>query len=368
MKTSTKFKTVTILFSLVVLLAACSSTHAKSLSQPITHIATTTTQPPVYCPLTGMPLQPGQSINRPALAVKIDNYPAARPQSALNQADIVFEEPVEGFITRFVAVYNCNSPTFLGPIRSARYEDIGILDQLSSPVFVHAGGIAPIMSLIKSDTSAFNINILANPQIIIHPAGKVPPDSTYMSSLSAWSMDSNDTTPPSPIFIYSSSIPQSFNPSAVTGIHIDYSYTNDETWQWNATDGVWNLYYSGKELTDPSGNPITANNVVVQNVSVTFGPWIEDSLGGKEVVPNFLSGGPATILRNGQAITGLWSRSSLNQPTKFIGSNGQQIPLSPGRTYIEIVPNQVKQNLLTVPSTTSVSTSGSTSASNNSVP
>ena len=77
---------------------------------------------------------------RPALAVKVDNYPTARPQSGLDQADIVFEEPVEGRITRFVAVFQCQSPSLVGPIRSARAVDAPILDQLSKPIFVHVGG------------------------------------------------------------------------------------------------------------------------------------------------------------------------------------------------------------------------------------
>ena len=347
MKKIFKFKIVFILCAIGILIASCSSSKKPIVASAATTSTTTTTQPPVICPLTGLPVQPGQSINRPALAVKIDNYSAARPQTGLNQADIVFEEPVEGFITRFVAVFNCNNPSIIGPIRSARYEDIGILDQLSDPVFVHAGGITPVVNLIKADAPSYNINILGNPSIIIHPAGKVAPDSTYMAPSSAWNMDSSDVTPPSPIFTYSNSIPAALNPQPATGIHIDFSYSSNETWEWSSTDNSWHLYYSGVPLTDPAGKPITAQNVVVQNVTVTFGPWVEDALGGLEVVPNFLSGGPATILRNGQAITGMWARSSLGQPTKFIGTNGQEIPLQPGRTFVEIVPHQASQKLLT---------------------
>ena len=43
------------------------------------------------------------------MAVKIDNYPAGRPQSGLDKADIIFEEPVEGGITRFAAVFQCQT-------------------------------------------------------------------------------------------------------------------------------------------------------------------------------------------------------------------------------------------------------------------
>lgn len=349
MKRSSKIKFLILFCSAAIFIASCSSTKNKVVAtgSSTTTSITTTTQSSVICPLTGLPLQPGQSINRPALAVKIDNITAARPQTGLNQADIVFEEPVEGFITRFVAVFNCNEPSEIGPIRSARYEDIGILKQLSAPIFVHAGGITPVVNLILADAPGYNINILANPSIIIHPPGKIAPQSTYMAPSSAWNMDSSDTTPPTPIFVYSTAIPTALNPQPVNGIHIDFSYSSNETWQWNTSDNSWHLYYSGIPATDPAGKPITAQNIVVQNVTVSFGPWIEDAGGGLEVVPNFLSGGPATILRNGQAISGLWARSSLSEVTKFYGSNGQVIPLQPGRTFVEIVPHQAKQNLIT---------------------
>ena len=82
---------------------------------------TTTTVAPVLAPLTGLPSDEA-SAARPALVVKIDNYPTeARPQSGLNQADVVFEELVEG-ITRFAAVFQSENADPVGPIRSSAHE------------------------------------------------------------------------------------------------------------------------------------------------------------------------------------------------------------------------------------------------------
>ncbi|HTT86353.1 MAG TPA: DUF3048 domain-containing protein, partial [Acidimicrobiales bacterium] len=89
--------------------------HPRSSAAPVV----TVPSGPV-CPLTGQSAPGGQVPQRPALAIKVDNYPAARPQSGLNDADIVFEEPVEGGITRFVAVFQCQPASLVGPIRSAR--------------------------------------------------------------------------------------------------------------------------------------------------------------------------------------------------------------------------------------------------------
>ena len=84
--------------------------------KPVVKTASTTTPPtasttvpqrgpkpgPPVCPLTGTPAPGGKVPMRPALAFKVDNYPTARPWSGIDKADIVFEEPVEGFITRLV--------------------------------------------------------------------------------------------------------------------------------------------------------------------------------------------------------------------------------------------------------------------------
>ena len=99
------------------LLSACLSAHKDPAPKP-KPTTTTSTAPPPACPLTGEPAPGGSIPQRPALAVKIDNYPHARPQTGMDKADIIFEEPVEGGITRYVAVFQCQDSTLMD--RSAR--------------------------------------------------------------------------------------------------------------------------------------------------------------------------------------------------------------------------------------------------------
>ena len=84
-------------------------------------------------PLTGVVIAP-----RPALVVKVDNVDA-EPQSGLNQADIVFEEIVEGQATRFAAVFNSMEANPVGPIRSGRTQDVNLLLSLNDPAIVYSG-------------------------------------------------------------------------------------------------------------------------------------------------------------------------------------------------------------------------------------
>ena len=131
---------------------------------------TTTAATGPICPLTGLPAPGGAVPQRPALAVKVDDYPDARPQSGLGEADIVFDEPVEGGITRFAAVFQCQSPSLIGPIRSARAVDLQIMDQLSKPILVHVGGINPVIDLLR-DGNLTDFDLRTHGSVVQNGAG-----------------------------------------------------------------------------------------------------------------------------------------------------------------------------------------------------
>jgi hypothetical protein len=293
--------------------------------------------PPILslCPLTGAPPLSGAVPDRPALAVKIDNYPSARPQLGLMHADIVYEEPVEGMITRYVAVFQCQNDPLVGPIRSARAIDVGILSQLSDPIFIHAGGINPVISLLQNAPIKED-NIFNHTQLIINPKGRYAPYDTYLNIQQAYQLlSANDSNPPSPIFDYSSQIPQG-NP--INEFNVDFSSYSDINWTWDSKSDAWLRSYLNNPDTGQNGNPIEASNVIVQFVHISYGPWVENSEGALEVQANLVSSGKADIFRNGEMIPATWTRSSLTSPTQFNSQNGP-ITLAPGNTWVELLPD-----------------------------
>ncbi len=152
------------------------------------------------CPLTGGAAPGGVVPARPALAIKVGNYSDDRPSEGLNQADIVFEEPVEGAITRLVAVFHCQAPALVGDVRSARQPDVGILSQLSDPIFAHAGGIQPVLALL-AQAPIIDENVLGGASAtIVHPAGRFAPYSTFVEPHALWALHPSDNTPPAPLF------------------------------------------------------------------------------------------------------------------------------------------------------------------------
>ena len=80
----------------------------------------------------------------------MENLPEARPQAGLDKADIVYEEPVEGGITRFIVLFQSKNATRVGPVRSARLTDSTILPQYGHPAFGYAGGVPSVMHAVDA--------------------------------------------------------------------------------------------------------------------------------------------------------------------------------------------------------------------------
>jgi hypothetical protein len=328
-----------------MVLAACSGTtpHHTSSSTTSTSTTSTTAAPAAVatCPLTGTPEPGGGPVpQRAALAVKIDNYPDARPQSGMDKADVVFEEPVEGGITRYAVVFQCQEAPLVGPVRSARNIDIGILGQLGTPLLVHVGGIDPVLANIAA-SPLINVDLGNYGSLETHPSGRVAPYDTYSTTAQLWATHPTLTTPPQPLFSYSSKAPKG---TPVSSVNIDFSGTSDVTWKYNPATSDFLRYYNGTTpdmLADGVQN--SAANVIVQYVQISYGPWLENSEGGLEVQADLYpdASGVADVFRGGTEITGTWSRSTLGSPTQFLSASGAQISLQPGQTWVELVPNTI---------------------------
>jgi hypothetical protein len=327
-----------------LVLSACSSDppHKAAAAPKIKPTTTTTTAAPAPpCPLTGLPAPTGTVPQRPAAAVKIDNYPDGRPQSGLDKADIVFEEPVEGGITRFAAVFQCNDAALIGPVRSARNIDIGILGQLGNPLLAHVGGINPVLANINS-SPIVNVDLGASDSLMIHPAGRGSPDADFTSTALVYGTHPTMNTPPQPLYTFSTAIPAGGSP--VSTVNIDFSGTSNVTWKWNATTNTFQRFYNGT-TPDMLVNNVQnqAPNVIVQYVPISYGPWAENSAGGLEVQADLYpdASGTGVIYRNGMAFPVSWHRTTLASPTQYVNAFGVPVPLEPGPTWVELVPSTI---------------------------
>ncbi len=332
-------------------LAACGS-HAAKLSVPAsttttstsTTVAPTTTAAPVAarCPLTGEPPAGGTVPQRPALAVKMDNLNAARPQYGLSAADIVYEEPVEGGITRFIVIYQCNNAARVEPIRSGRIIDPEILMQFGAhPLIAYSGGIGAAVAAIDG-SSLIDVGVNRAPVTTYwRDPNRYGPHNLASSTAALYAVGSSEHAPktaPPPVFTFGA-LPAGAAPAA--SLHIAYLYSN-LTWAWQPKLGVWVRSYADTgPATMAEGGEIAAANVVVMRVVMYPSPYVEDATGSHENLLVLTGSGPAQVYRNGAVVSGTWVRPNLAQTTEFVDANHQVIPLSPGPTWVELVPTTV---------------------------
>jgi hypothetical protein len=299
--------------------------------------------PPPTCPLSGVDPE-GEVPVRPALAIKVENLPASRPQTGLSWADIVYEEPVEGGITRFIVVYQCQDAERVEPVRSARLSDPDILVQFGRPLFAYAGGGAGVPAAVKRarliDLSY--VSSLGADAFDRDPA-RVAPHDLFTSTQGLYRAARGEIRKiglgsPSPVFTYSSG---KATGKKVTELHVPFSsWASDVYWRWNPGMHAFLRWHGSEPHVSSDGTQYSAKNVIVQVVKTV----LTDNADANGVrSPKVISTGEgkAYVLRKGRIVVGTWSRPSLDDVTTFFDKKGNEIALTPGNTWVELAPQDV---------------------------
>ena len=182
--------------ALMAATAACGGGKKAATGRPTTlPPATTTTTLPPQALLTGLPQTDPAKLTRPAVTVKIDNAAAARPQSGLDSADLVYEEVTEG-ITRFVVVFQSTDADPIGPVRSVRPADPLIVSPLGG-LLGFSGGQASIVQLVRNADIQF-VDENATDVLYRRPGRRAPTTCTPTPASSTAGSTTARPRPPSP--------------------------------------------------------------------------------------------------------------------------------------------------------------------------
>ncbi len=281
-------------------------------------------------PLTGAPLEFGQSVpDRPALVVKIDNNPRARPQSGLNAADIVFEEVVE-YGTRFAAVFHSGDANPVGPIRSGRTQDIDLLGGLQRPLFAWSGGNPGVTQAI-ADSDFVDLNPSGVPGGTYGRQGNNgTPHNYYSGTDKLWALTNEEAGRPVPLFGYlDPGVLPSGDPGGRADVRMD---TDSVLWEYDPASGAYWRSTNGQTHEDGnSGDQVNAANVVI--METPYRPSYVDSNSPEAVT---IGGGPVWVLSGGTVRTGSWMRGSREEGIGLYAADGSVIELLPGRTWVEL--------------------------------
>lgn len=298
--------------------------------------------PPPICPLTGEEAAGGKLPHRPALAIKIENHPDARPQAALNQADVVYEEPVEGGYTRFIAVFHCEGSDRVGPVRSGRMTDPDVLRQFGPAVFGYAGGVGAVKREVPR-AGLVDVNYLNASDAYVRDDTRASPHDLYTTTAALWKAAASDEGAPTTVFTYA----ETYEGKArrASGVHLPFSAVADVVWTWSKREGAWLRSHGDVDHVLEDGSRVSARTVVIQLVDVTASQ-ILDAAGNPSPDVELTGAGRAYVLRDGKAIVGRWERASLEDLTRFVAKDGTEIALAPGRTWVELLPSTVVVELL----------------------
>ena len=325
---------------------ACGSTPrtAAPATSPTTSPATPSPTPtptptpepePVVWPLTGV--EATAPVTGPALAVKIENSTAARPQTGLNAADLVWEQVVEGGISRFVAVYHSTVPAEIGPVRSVRPMDPGIAGPLHG-LLAFSGGQGPFVDAVAA----------AGLQVVSHDAGaggfyrtgRAAPHNIYADPHALLGQaDAAHQAPPPPQFVVATGtqLPSALAGGPASVVDLQLSGIARPSWNWSPSDGRWVRYEGGTLALESDGAPLRAVNVVVLRVDVVSTPFT-DAAGNHVPETVMVGSGEAWVATGGRAVAATWSKASVDAPVVLTGADGQPVRLAPGNTWIELVP------------------------------
>jgi Protein of unknown function (DUF3048) N-terminal domain/Protein of unknown function (DUF3048) C-terminal domain len=280
-------------------------------------------------PLTGMPA----SSNAPVLAVKVDNSPAGRPWTGVEDADVVYVEPVEGGTTRLLAVFSSRLPASVGPVRSARESDVTVLGAYGRPALAFSGSApelagtlanAPLVAVTPATAaSAFRrdpdrrapVNLYADPEALLAAAGEVSPPRDVGFRFGA--------TPAGGEVVRHREV--AFG-SAVVGL------------TWDAVRGRWVVEPGGDQVVPAGGgDPVGAATVLVQKVT-TRPSAIRDAAGAVSPYAVTTGEGEAEVLRDGRAFPARWSRPTPTDPTRVLDAGGAPVPFASGPLWVLLAP------------------------------
>ena len=315
-----------------------------SASSPDGQTTSTTAQwsvIPVW-PLTGVLLGDFNAANHPAVVVKIDNAPDARPHTGLNQADVVYEAKVEG-ITRFAAIFHSQDADPVGPVRSARSTDLNIVSNLNKPFLLWSGGNPGVTGEVKhAESLGFVVNLSedASPQNYFRDHARQAPHNLYahMGAVRQ-QMYLLDGYQPPPMFAYRNT-DDPLPPTAIdtAGMAVNFGGGVRVDYVWDAERGGWDRFQVDERHPKGQDAFVDAGGAQVspQNVVIMFTQYGASEVDARSPKAYTVGEGDAVVLTAGKAYLAHWKRDSPVTMPVLTDSGGNLIGLTPGKTWIAL--------------------------------
>jgi hypothetical protein len=287
-------------------------------------------------PLTGMPVEDPERLERRVLAVRLGNDPIIRPQDGLGLADMVYEELMEGYmVTRFTALYLDRDVERIRPIRSARLVNLHIVPQYDAAL-AHTGASDQIRWFI-SQTDFVDLDQFFHPQPYSILAGYDWRGRIYTSveRLHTY-LEQQGQARPGRIEGYTF---DETPPIGLPAVSVRIPYPHAVEWVYDLESGLYQRRIGGQPHTEAlTGETISAANVIVLYAEHRKTNIVEDSLGSTAIDIVLEGEGRAQFFRDGVLVEATWIPMGERGLIQYVDGDGDLIPLRPGKTWIQIVP------------------------------
>jgi hypothetical protein len=307
----------------VALSAACAGGGEP---QPAPSPTVSEPTPVPVLPLTGLPATDGVP-ERPALVVKVDNTASSRPQLGLSSADLVVEELVEGGLTRLAVMYHSALPAIVGPVRSVRTTDVGIVAPTGGAL-VASGGARRVLQAI--DTAG--LTVLTGADVgLSRVRSRRAPYNVVVDPTAALAAATGLPVPAVAYLPWAPGDAASSTGTPATSATVTFSGGHTTRWQWVGT-----AWHRVDDLA-AAGDEFRAANLLIMRVIIRDAGYRDPA--GNPVPETVLEGsGQALLLTGGQVVQGSWSKASASAPFQLADTSGAALGVPPGRTWVELVP------------------------------
>lgn len=281
--------------------------------------------------LDGIPVLSQEASLQP-FAVMVENSPDARPLSGISAANLVIEAPVEGGITRFMAVFDATTTVDqIGPVRSARPYFVELADGLNA-IYAHVGGSPEALQDIHAFSDFRDLDQFYNAKYFWRSAKRDAPHNVYTRmdvlreaiAAKAWSSQSFKG------WAFLDGAATSSARGTVDVISVPYGGTFNVTWKYDPETNSYTRFQAGAIQKDSDGAVVRVLNVVV----LLSEQQVLDEAGRLRV--RTTGSGKARLFHDGRVFEGTWHRQA-GAWLSFEGIDGADMTFEPGTTWVSIV-------------------------------
>jgi hypothetical protein len=278
-------------------------------------------------PLTGLPVD-GSLPDHGVFIVKIDNTDASAPQIGLAAADLVTEELVEGGLTRLAVFFDSDIPDLVGPVRSMRASDIGVV-KAARATLVASGGAPPTVQRLASA----HIKTETEGAVGYYRDSSRSAPYNLMMKLPDLVKSMGDTPKPARPYLPFGSEKDFPGGKSAKSFQAVFSEGHTTSWQYQAGKG----YVRPDSFAD-DGDDYIPDSVLVLRVQITDAGYLDPA--GNPVPETVLEGkGAAMLFHDGQVVKGTWSKKSAKAVLHLKTKRGS-LTVPTGHVWIELVPEE----------------------------